>query len=151
MAKRIAGKLVCALLMISFGFCCLSFFSLCPQKVSAETVIAEAEEGDSLLSDEVMRQAMLIISSAGEHGLSEEDIQQLKLFGLSASQIEMLQSLASVEDDTDTESYGDWNVQNIDQSENPAVLFLWLGIAAAAVLIGVLLVTRRIYFSFRLK
>ncbi len=151
MAKRIAGKLICALLMISCGICCLSFFSLYPQTVSAATVIAEAEEEDSLLSDEVMRQAMQIISSAGEHGLSKEDIQQLRLLGLSASQIEMLQSLASVEDDTDTESYGDWNVQDVDQSKSPITLFLWLGIAAAAVLIGVLLVIRRIYFSLRMK
>lgn len=118
---------------VLLGICCMVGTCL-PMLTS---FAAEPSESEEMLSDAVMLQAMQIISAAEDRELTDSEIEKLKQFGLSDAQIEMLQSLSAVDEENMSSSYGEWSEQG-EEAQKPLGLFLLLGVAIAAVLMGIL-------------
>lgn len=139
MGRRIAKK--AAFLMLAL--CIQLLFGICCAVAAADTA------GNSTqLSDEVMEQAMDIISAAEGAGLTEEAIGQLEALGLTESQIEMLQSLSEAESGMNASSNESWNPQTVDLKGASSVLFISLGVVIAATVIAVMCIVR---WLFKLK
>lgn len=136
MGKRVAEKsiIVLFLLFLMQLLLSMSFFT-----ASAADSVSSTE-----LSDEVMQQAMDIISSADESGLTEEAKRDLEELGLTDSQIEMLQSLSEAEGGSQ-QGGTDWNTQAVDLGGGSAVLFISLGIVIAALAVGVSFIARWLF------
>lgn len=103
----------------------------------------------SSLSDEVMEQALQIIEDSENGVLSDKTLEQLAKLGLTESQIEMLESLAAAEkspEEADTESNTLWTSKKLSWFEQPAFLFVLLGIAAAGILIAIITIIRKLVF-----
>ncbi len=133
MRKAKAQTILFVLLLLSL-FCCYGVFALSDGNAQEMT--------GSALSENVVSEALEIINTAGEEGLTDTELNRLAALGLTDAQIEMLKNFSLAESAEATESIehspDSWVTESLTESQNASALLSVCGILLAGGLIGLL-------------